>query len=114
MEQIEAFVESIYPSQTARTIKQQKPNAEDAEASKDVMYIMIAMIGTFVLITLSMVKLTEAGDTVHTDIPQFGIAYLFGARFDLALARIKQGDFRPFGSQIETHDYITGASKQEL
>ncbi|KAI9888055.1 MAG: bifunctional farnesyl-diphosphate farnesyltransferase/squalene synthase [Watsoniomyces obsoletus] len=81
---IEQFIESVFPSQNpeelarkARGENVDEKKAKDAEARKDMMYIMGAML--MVLIALTSIMLT--------------IAYLAGARFDIALDRLRQGKF---------------------
>ncbi|KAK3711677.1 bifunctional farnesyl-diphosphate farnesyltransferase/squalene synthase [Vermiconidia calcicola] len=91
---IERFIESVFPSQTARTLKVeqggQAAQAEDpekaaqrkreeTEAKWDMIYIVGAVMFTLTLIGGSMI----------------GIAWLCGARFDLAFQEIKQGVFTP-------------------
>ncbi|EGP91178.1 unnamed protein product [Zymoseptoria tritici ST99CH_1A5] len=77
---IEKFIEGIFPSQTppagnnqARLEAEAATKAEEAEAKKDMMYLMLAVGATLAIIAVSMI----------------GIAWLFGARFDLALQSLK-------------------------
>ncbi|KAK3057898.1 bifunctional farnesyl-diphosphate farnesyltransferase/squalene synthase [Extremus antarcticus] len=86
---IEKFIESIFPTQTARTLSKDKAvaaadgvdqdavaakrNREDEETRWDMIYIMMAVITTLAVISGSMI----------------GVAWFFGARFDLAFASIK-------------------------
>ncbi|KAK5163003.1 bifunctional farnesyl-diphosphate farnesyltransferase/squalene synthase [Saxophila tyrrhenica] len=86
---IEKFIESIFPTQTARTLPksgEQRPTAvdpeteerrkrEEAESRQDMIYIMLAVVTTLVIISGSMI----------------GVAWFFGARFDLAFSAMKDG-----------------------
>lgn len=70
--QVEKFIEGVYPTQTARTLKlgttvdhtqpaltpeqEAKKAAEAAEAKQDVVYMAIAVFGTLIFITLCMVR----------------------------------------------------------
>lgn len=90
---IEQFIESIFPSQRpedaiAKQSQQQtaeqiaateKKNAEHQEATSDVFYLGLAVFGTLIALTLIM----------------FGVAYLAGARFDVAFAELRKGNFKP-------------------
>ncbi|KAF7896933.1 uncharacterized protein EAF01_009336 [Botrytis porri] len=86
---IEQFIESIFPSQNPEAIAlqhagetsvaQKKSAAEEAEAKKDVFYLMLAVFGTLIVISGLMI----------------GAAWLAGARFDVALNEIRQGNFAP-------------------
>nr|POF24723.1 putative squalene synthase [Quercus suber] len=92
---IERFIETIFPTQTARTLqagtsgagaaveadpeKEKQRLAEEAEAKSDTIWIIVAMFGTVAFISV----LT------------FGAAYLAGARFDLAFAAVREGGFFP-------------------
>ena len=91
-----------------------KKAAEDAEAKKDVFYLLIAVLGTLLFISALMV--------LHSSFPsppnpanttQIGAAYLAGARFDVAVSELKKGKFFPKhtpGSDeaqhiVDTHDH---------
>ncbi|CZT24537.1 probable squalene synthetase [Ramularia collo-cygni] len=89
---IERFIETIFPSQTPRTLPpgatqtvavdseaEAKQKADDAEAKQDVIYLMLAVFGTLSVITAAMI----------------GLAWFFGARFDLAFQSIKSGNLMP-------------------
>ncbi|KAH0565375.1 Delta(24)-sterol C-methyltransferase [Trichoglossum hirsutum] len=86
---IEQFIESIFPSQDPKAIAQArgKPvSAEDAEkakndaaARKEMLYLLLAVVGTLLLISFIMV----------------GVAYLAGARFDIALSELRKGKLSP-------------------
>ncbi|KAI9780142.1 MAG: bifunctional farnesyl-diphosphate farnesyltransferase/squalene synthase [Geoglossum umbratile] len=86
---IEQFIESIFPSQDPTVIGQAwgKPvpaekaekARDDAAARKELLYVFAAVIGTLLILSLVMV----------------GIAYLAGARFDVALSELKKGKFSP-------------------
>lgn len=66
---IERFIETIFPSQTPRTLPpgatqtvavdseaEAKQKAEDAEAKQDIIYLMLAVFGTLGVITAAMVS----------------------------------------------------------
>ncbi|EMC94468.1 hypothetical protein BAUCODRAFT_73663 [Baudoinia panamericana UAMH 10762] len=82
---IERFIESIFPTQTARTLPRDANGAiarkkkEDEETKWDMIYIMIAVLAVLALISFLMI----------------GAAYLAGARFDLAISALKKGNFFP-------------------
>ncbi|KAH0536941.1 Delta(24)-sterol C-methyltransferase [Glutinoglossum americanum] len=86
---IEQFIENIFPTQDPRAIARARGgpvSAEDTEKAKDdaaarkeILYVFLAVIGTLLLISLVMV----------------GVAYLAGARFDIALSELKKGKFSP-------------------
>jgi len=86
---IEQFIETIYPSQDPKALKAlqegqvsaetEKATADSAEARQDVMYLMIAVLGTLFLISALMI----------------GVAYLAGARFDIAASEISKGNIFP-------------------
>jgi farnesyl-diphosphate farnesyltransferase len=86
---IEQFIESIYPSQDPKVLAlvhaskapvvDANKAAEDAEAKKDVFYLLLAMMGTLLLVSALMI----------------GIAYLAGARFDVAIGELKKGNIFP-------------------
>lgn len=92
---IEQFIESIYPSQDPKMLSKvyagegkavspadAKKKEEEAEAKKDVLYLLLAVMGTLAIISGLMI----------------GVAYLAGARFDVALSELQKGKFFP-GSQ---------------
>ncbi|KAK4635313.1 putative squalene synthase [Fulvia fulva] len=89
---IERFIESIFPTQTPRTLPpgadqtvavdseaEAQRKAEEAEAKSDVWYLMIAIFCTLGVITFLMI----------------GAAWFFGARFDLAFAELRKGNLSP-------------------
>ncbi|KAF2402674.1 farnesyl-diphosphate farnesyltransferase [Trichodelitschia bisporula] len=84
---IEQFIEGIFPSQVpgATAVGQgatpealEKKKAEEAESRWDMVYMMLAVLATLATVTLLML----------------GVAWLAGARFDLAFEQIKQGNFK--------------------
>ncbi|KAI9715247.1 MAG: Delta(24)-sterol C-methyltransferase [Candelaria pacifica] len=90
---VEQFIESIFPSQNPRAmIREQAPAADaapapqaapsdptkEAEARTEMMYLMIACFGTVIFISTIMI----------------GVAWLLGARFDVAFDQVKQGSAR--------------------
>ncbi|QSZ32169.1 hypothetical protein DSL72_001740 [Monilinia vaccinii-corymbosi] len=86
---IEQFIESIFPSQDPKSVAVQqvgeatvtgkKSAAEEAEAKKDVFYLLLAVLGTLLVISGLMI----------------GAAWIAGARFDVALSEIRKGNFVP-------------------
>lgn len=66
IEQVEQFIESIFPTQDPKAIsllrqgelgpEDEKRKAEAAEANKDVMYLIFAVVGTLLLISALMVS----------------------------------------------------------
>jgi farnesyl-diphosphate farnesyltransferase len=78
---IEQFIESIFPSQqppadkkAPATIEEaERKRKEDSEANWDLVYIVAAVVGTVLVITFIMLF----------------IAWLFGARFDIAYTQFK-------------------------
>ncbi|KAI9785220.1 MAG: bifunctional farnesyl-diphosphate farnesyltransferase/squalene synthase [Candelina submexicana] len=90
---VEQFIESIFPSQNPRAmVQQQEPAAvaaldaqvapadptKEAEARSEMIYLMLACFGTVVFISTIMI----------------GVAWLLGARFDVAIHQLKQGSAR--------------------
>lgn len=86
---IEQFIESIYPSQDPKVLAlvhankapvvDENKSAEDAEAKKDVFYLLLAVMGTLLLVSALMI----------------GTAYLAGARFDVVISELKKGKVFP-------------------
>ncbi|KAJ5730840.1 uncharacterized protein N7483_005348 [Penicillium malachiteum] len=86
---IEKFIETIFPTQKAAdaqlqvkgelTAEQAKKREEDAENKADI-YFMMMLMGAVVLFV--------AGTMM-------GVAWFFGARFDLAWQELTSGNFRP-------------------
>ncbi|KAK3116697.1 bifunctional farnesyl-diphosphate farnesyltransferase/squalene synthase [Teratosphaeriaceae sp. CCFEE 6253] len=98
---IERFIESIFPTQTARSLpagengvvpavaaqgakaltpeEEAKKAREESEAKWDMVYITAAVFGTLIFISALML----------------GAAYLAGARFDLAFSDLKGGSLFP-------------------
>ncbi|KAI9682005.1 MAG: bifunctional farnesyl-diphosphate farnesyltransferase/squalene synthase [Caeruleum heppii] len=102
-EKIEQFIESIFPTQKPEAVALAQAGqpvdpdkaAEATEAKRDMLY-MLAIVGTFLFaVTLLM----------------FVVAYLVGARFDIAFAQLKQGKFsKPGPSEMSklVEDYQHG------
>ncbi|KAI9640371.1 bifunctional farnesyl-diphosphate farnesyltransferase/squalene synthase [Ciborinia camelliae] len=107
---IEQFIESIFPTQDPKAIALQqagetsvtekKSAAEEAEAKKDVFYLMFAVLGTLLLISGLMI----------------GAAWLAGARFDVAISELKKGNFVPKHDQVspEMQNIAHGYDHAEL
>ncbi|KAF4549728.1 Squalene/phytoene synthase-like protein 1 [Elsinoe fawcettii] len=118
--QIEVFIESIFPSQTAQAIKsgmpvqpgrpalspeEEKKRADEAaEARRDVAMLMGATMGVLILITFFMLV----------------VAWYLGARFDLVWEQVKQLDLWPkhsdgqVSSILEKAKSTASAVKDEL
>ncbi|KAF2085096.1 farnesyl-diphosphate farnesyltransferase [Saccharata proteae CBS 121410] len=109
---IEQFVESIFPSQTAtqkvvaevgrpvKTPEQEREEAEQArEQRQDMLYVGIAVGATLLLVSLFM----------------FGIAWMAGARFDIAIDQLKQGIFNsPKAGSPEAQQVVQSYEHGEL
>jgi len=102
---IEQFIESIFPSQKAADViakqalqkkagelseKEKKDVTAAAEDRSDVIYLILAVFGTLVTLTLIM----------------FGAAWLLGARFDIAIDQLRQGFFRLPGPGEATEETV--------
>ncbi|KAK7544247.1 farnesyl-diphosphate farnesyl transferase-like protein [Phyllosticta citribraziliensis] len=105
---IEQFVETVFPTQTA-TNKKMKPmlspeeeakqKAEREEAKWDVIYMAIAVFCTLTLVTGIMVL----------------VAWLAGARFDIAFQNLKQGIFKaPAPGSASASQAVADYDHQEL
>lgn len=100
---------------------------EDEEAKWDMIYIMGAVIGTLLLISGIMVSalrpcclvpithrsLSRGTASVSTQLTfeQVGIAYWFGARFDLAIDEVKSGNFLPKKSAEAVSSAVTSMAE---
>ncbi|KAK5126792.1 hypothetical protein LTR85_009726 [Meristemomyces frigidus] len=113
---IEKFIESIFPTQTARTLpagttaatstavakppvseaEAEKRRKEDEEAKWDTIYIMIAVFATLGFISICMI----------------GAAWYFGARFDLAFGALKEGKFLPPKTPLEASSVASAVSSK--
>jgi farnesyl-diphosphate farnesyltransferase len=114
---IERFIETIFPTQTARTLAGENPPAaaaqatapaaltpeeqeakrRDESANKMDMLIVFGAVGASLLL-VSFVMVSQ----YHTHIiissltrSQLGVAWYFGARFDLAFKSLLSGNFSP-------------------
>nr|KMM69076.1 squalene synthetase [Coccidioides posadasii RMSCC 3488] len=86
---IEKFIESIFPTQSLEDANRRVSNkksaedakraAEAAEATRDTIFIVVSLVGVLVVVSSLM----------------FGVAWMMGARFDLAFQELKKGNFRP-------------------
>ncbi|GAB1735992.1 hypothetical protein NU219Hw_g6047t1 [Hortaea werneckii] len=98
---IERFIETIFPTQTARTLPQGEAQADAStpavaqeykspeeierekkasqEARRDIFFVMFAVFVTLSLVSVCMI----------------GAAWFFGARFDLAFQALREGNFAP-------------------
>lgn len=96
-EQIEQFIESIFPSQKPPADTKSPASVEEAEKAKkqayedrwDLIYMTTAVILTVLVITSSMVSLTTPLAETYSNTLQIFVAYLAGARFDIAYYEIK-------------------------
>lgn len=112
MKQIEQFIESIFPSQTAQN-KEMKPSLSPEEEAKkkqeaedakwDLIYMGIAVMCTLTVVSLMMVSFKFSRSTHHlftqlhhslTPVLQLLVAWFAGARFDIAYHQLKQGLFK--------------------
>lgn len=88
---VEQFIETIYPSQSPKAIKEAQANGRPAvvqpqeerrdamseEAKWDTIFLLLSVMG--IIFVLSALML--------------GLAWLFGARFDVAFHELKEGNF---------------------
>ncbi|KAL8670025.1 MAG: hypothetical protein Q9168_005412 [Polycauliona sp. 1 TL-2023] len=84
---VEQFIESVFPSQNPEAvIRQKKPETEEEkkereEAKWDIIYMLMIVMGTLFILSCIMI----------------GVAWLVGARFDLAFSEVKDGNWRSLG-----------------
>ncbi|KAI4097018.1 MAG: hypothetical protein LQ339_006874 [Xanthoria mediterranea] len=84
---VEQFMESIFPSQNPQAlVRQEAPETEEQkrereEAKWDIIYMLMIVMGTLFVLSVIMI----------------GIAWLVGARFDLAFSELKDGNWRSLG-----------------
>jgi farnesyl-diphosphate farnesyltransferase len=123
--QIEQFIETIFPTQKpgmkagASALSPEdeaKKKAEENEAKWDVIYMGAAVLVTLFVITVVMVRLPISLPlililTSHT---QLGIAYLAGARFDIALSQLTQGKMIPPSPGPEAENVRKNYQQKEL
>ncbi|KAM3415630.1 Squalene synthase [Cercospora zeina] len=89
---IEKFIETIFPTQTPRTLpagsggatvldsaEEVRRKEEEAEAKKDVFFMILAIVATLGVVSFCMIA----------------AAWFFGARFDLAFKSLKDGIYFP-------------------
>lgn len=74
------------PASIEEALKKQK---EDSEAKWDLIYIMAAVFGTVLFMTSLMVRSKLRITANSTNLFQLGIAWLAGARFDIAFSQFK-------------------------
>jgi len=68
----------------------------DAEAKKDLIMMFVAVVGTLTVISVIMVSFASILCVLATYLQcQIGIAYLAGARFDIAFKELSGGNFFP-------------------
>ncbi|MCJ1471956.1 bifunctional farnesyl-diphosphate farnesyltransferase/squalene synthase [Lambiella insularis] len=88
---IEQFIESLYPSQDPKEIakrvaaEQERSTVQKAqadEAKSDTIYMLIAVMGTLLVLSTIMIS----------------IAWLCGARFDVAISELRRGKLGPANS----------------
>ncbi|PLN85626.1 farnesyl-diphosphate farnesyltransferase [Aspergillus taichungensis] len=97
---IEKFIETIFPSQSAQDAKllvkgemseaDKKKAQEEAETRQD-LYFMMCLMGVIVLVISSIM---------------FGVAWYFGARFDLAFKELLNGNFQKPAHLGEVRDEL--------
>jgi len=109
---IEQFIESLFPSQTPEAAiarqnvqmtakevaEKERKDATAAEASSDVFYLSLAVMGTLLFLTLAM----------------GGAAWLLGARFDIAWNDLWQNNLRNVTADGATEKVIQSPSHREL
>ncbi|KAK7518702.1 farnesyl-diphosphate farnesyl transferase-like protein [Phyllosticta citriasiana] len=105
---IEQFVETVFPTQTATNKKMKavlspeeeaKQKAEREEAKWDVIYMAIAVFCTLTLVTGIMIL----------------VAWMAGARFDIAFQSLKQGIFKaPAPGSASASQAVAEYDHQEL
>lgn len=103
--QIEQFIESIFPTQVPGAKvprgpkgeilspeEQQKQKEMMDEAKRDSFYVFLSIAGIMTFMFVVMVRqelsLEELEGCTDADLSQFGLAWFFGARFDLAFEPI--------------------------
>jgi farnesyl-diphosphate farnesyltransferase len=109
--QIEQFIESIFPSQQPPVDKKspasieeaERKRKEDYEAKWDLIYIIGAVAGTVVFITFLMVCTKSLSCLILANEHQLFVAYLAGARFDIAYTQFKH----EFGNLVS---FMTGSA----
>lgn len=104
MNQVEQFIESIFPTQDPKALSlihkgeiapsDAKKAAEDSEAKKDVFFLLLAVLGTLAVISGLMVSIAQT-QLGFANRKQIGAAYLAGARFDIALKELTKGNVFP-------------------
>ncbi|KAI9797057.1 MAG: bifunctional farnesyl-diphosphate farnesyltransferase/squalene synthase [Piccolia ochrophora] len=105
---IEQFIESIFPSQDPQAIaleqtgkpgdpRKAKEDADAREAKMDLVYTFGAVLLLLIFLTVVML----------------GVAYLAGARFDIAISELRQGKFSRPGSK-EADTIRQGYDRREL
>ncbi|KAI4271347.1 MAG: hypothetical protein L6R38_006888 [Xanthoria sp. 2 TBL-2021] len=84
---VEQFIESIFPSQNPQAlVRQEAPETEEQkkereEAKWDIIYMLMFVMGALFILSVIML----------------GIAWFVGARFDLAITELKDGNWRSLG-----------------
>lgn len=123
---IERFIETIFPTQTARTLAAGDPAPsavaqgqaappvpltaeEEAEKKKresadkmDMLIIFGAVGASLLVVSLAMVSLLKAPHFTRKMLTssQLGVAWFFGARFDLAFKSIVSGNYKQPASEV--------------
>jgi farnesyl-diphosphate farnesyltransferase len=67
----------------------ERKRKEDNEAKWDLIYIIAAVAGTVIFITFIMVRIKKASILALANMYQLFVAYLAGARFDIAYTQFK-------------------------
>lgn len=80
-----------------QTEQEIKKAAESKEAQEDLCFVMLVMLVVVIFVAIIMVSPVRPCDSAPRSIltGQFGFAWYFGARFDLAWQELKQGNFLP-------------------
>ncbi|KAI1930183.1 bifunctional farnesyl-diphosphate farnesyltransferase/squalene synthase [Ophidiomyces ophidiicola] len=93
---IEKFIESIFPSQSAEDAQRRLDNKQSPEDAEKAAQAAEARRDTLIIVSILFGILVIASGLM------FGVAWMLGARFDIALEELKKGNFRPPGPRL-TH-----------
>lgn len=122
--QIEQFIETLFPTQKAGVATKQlspeqaeKQRKERNEEKWDMIFMTIAVLGTLALVTVLMVKETVLRRLGFQEVLtpfQLGIAWIAGARFDIAFDQIRHGWVLPPQSGEEAQKLVKSLGHGEL
>ncbi|KAI2103774.1 hypothetical protein LOZ04_005464 [Ophidiomyces ophidiicola] len=97
---IEKFIESIFPSQSAEDAQRRLDNKQSPEDAEKAAQAAEARRDTLIIVSILFGILVIASGLM------FGVAWMLGARFDIALEELKKGNFRPPGPRL-THGELS-------